>query len=97
MAYALAATSSSTPSVRLQLDSYQARLQQARREAAQAEQRLARLEQQTEAARREADRAQGRLQDLQDNPPRPPAEQSSQRRRINTLSQLSGSLLDVRA
>jgi len=97
MAYALSATSSSTPSVRLQLGLYQAQLQQARREAAQAEDRVARLEQQAEAARREADRAQGRLQDLQDNPPRAPAEQTGQRRRINTLSQLSGSLLDVMA
>jgi chromosome segregation ATPase len=95
MAYALAATRSSTPSVRAQLNLYQAQLQQARREAAQAQDRVARLEQQTQAARREAERAQGRLQDLQNNPPPTPATDNGLRRRINTLSQLSGSLLDV--
>lgn len=97
MAWALSATTSSTPGVRLQLSLYQAQLQQARREAAQAEERVARLEQQTEAARREADRAQDRLQTLQDAPPRPPSEDAGARRRINSLSLLSGSLLDVMA
>lgn len=94
----LSATHSATPSVRSQLNQYQTQLQQARREAAQAQDRVTRLEQQTRVAVQESGRADDRLRGLESNPPRgdsgPPPQA---RKRINTLSQLSGTVLDVTA
>jgi len=95
---ALAATHSSTPSVRAQLNQYQAQLQQARRDAAQAADRVARLEQQAEVARQESAQADDRVRGLENQPPRVDADDNSgTRKRINTLSQLSGTVLDVMA
>lgn len=87
----LAATSSSTPSP--QVRQYQAQLQQARREAAQAADRVARLEQQTEIARQDSTRADGRVRGLENAPPR----NAGERKPINSLSQLTGTVLDVTA
>lgn len=98
MPLALSATNSSTPSVRAQLNQYQAQLQQARREAAQAADRVARLEQEAEVARRESAQADDRVRGLENNPPRlARGDEGANRKRINTLSQLSGTLLDVTA
>lgn len=93
----LSAANSATPGLRSQLSQYQAQLQQARREAAQATDRVAQLEAQTRVARQEFSRADSRLQGLESNPPRTDSNNSGTRRRINTLSQLSGTLLDVTA
>ncbi len=97
MALALSATNAGTPSVRAQLNQYQAQLQQARREAAQAADRVARLEQQAEVARQDSAQADDRVRGLENSPPRTDSGNSGTRRRINTLSQLSGTLLDVTA
>jgi chromosome segregation ATPase len=98
MPLALSATNSSTPSVRAQLNQYQAQLQQARREAGQAADRVARLEQQAEVARQESAQAGDRLRGLENSPPRiANGNEGASRKRINTLSQLSGTLLDVTA
>ena len=95
---ALSATNSSTPSVRAQLNQYQAQLQQARREAAQAADRVARLEQQAEVARQESAQADDRVRGLESSPPRVDnGNDRAARKRINTLSQLSGTVLDVMA
>ena len=91
----LSATNSSTPSVRLQLNLYQAQLQQARREAAQATDRVTQLEQQTRAARQDSARAEDKVRGLESQPPRTDDSSASTRKRINTLSQLSGTVLDV--
>ncbi len=97
MPLALSSTNSATPSVRSQLSQYQAQLQQARREATQAADRVAQLEAQTRVARQESDRADNKLQGLESNPPRSDNSTPGTRKRINTLSQLSGTVLDVTA
>lgn len=90
----LSSTTSSTPSAQLGL--YQAQLQQARRDATQAADRVARLEQQTQVARLDSDRANDRVRGLEnDRPQDRPAD--APRRPINSLSQLSGTVLDVMA
>jgi chromosome segregation ATPase len=96
MVLALQAGNSSTPSVRAQLNQYQAQLQLARREAVQAADRVARLERQAEVARQESAQADDRVRGLESNPPRTSSD-SGTRKRINSLSQLSGTILDVTA
>ncbi|MFN7883290.1 MAG: hypothetical protein ACK5PF_09790, partial [bacterium] len=75
-----------------------AQLQQARQEANQAAERVARLERQTETARSESVRADDRVRGIERNEPRePPNTPPATRRAINSLSQLSGTVLDVTA
>lgn len=98
MVLALQSLNGGTPSVRSQLSQYQAQLQQARQEASRAADRVARLEQQTQVARSESVRADERVRGIEGNPPREPVGSSpTTRRAINTLSQLSGTLLDETA
>lgn len=94
----LSATNSATPSARAQLNQYQAQLQQARREAAQAADRVSQLEAQTRVARQESATADDKVQGLESNPPSTDNNTSAgTRKRINTLSQLSGTVLNVTA
>ena len=98
MVLALQSLNGGTPSVRSQLSQYQAQLQQARQEASRAADRVARLEQQTQVARSESVRADERVRGIEGNPPRKPiSSPPTTRRAINTLSQLSGTLLDETA
>ncbi len=97
MATALQALNGSTPSARAQLSQYQAQLQQARREASQAANRVSQLEQQAAVARQESAQADDRVRGLENQPPRSENGNGGTRKRINTLSQLSGTLLDVTA
>ncbi|MDP3700127.1 MAG: hypothetical protein Q8R72_04400 [Hylemonella sp.] len=98
MALPLSALNGSTPSVQAQLSQYRAQLQQARQEAAQAADRVARLEQQTQTARSESVRSDDKVRGLESSEPRqPPSTPPTTRRSINTLSQLSGTVLDVTA
>jgi multidrug resistance efflux pump len=98
MVLALSSLNGGTPSVQAQLSQYRAQLQQARQEAAQAADRVARLEQQTQTARSESVRADDRVRGIERNEPRPPAgTPPTTRRAINSLSQLSGTVLDVMA
>ena len=100
MVLALQSLNGGTPSVRSQLSQYQAQLQQARQEASRAADRVARLEQQTEVARSESVRADERVRGIEGNPPRntdTSAQDRSNRRAINSLSMLSGTLLDETA
>ncbi len=97
MATSLSPLNSSTPSVRAQLNQYQAQLQQARREAAQAANRVSQLEQQAAVARQESASADDKVRGLENQPPRLEGNNNGTRRRINTLSQLSGTVLDVTA
>lgn len=90
----LSATNNSTPSAQLGL--YQSQLQQARREAAQASDRLVRLEQQAQVARVDSDRANDRVRGLENERPQNQAAETP-RRPSNSLSQLSGTVLDVMA
>jgi len=90
----LSATHNSTPSV--QLRQYQTQLQQARREAAQAQDKVVTLEAQAQVARQESARADDRVRGLESQPPRTSVPDSNSKR-INTLSQLSGTILDVTA
>lgn len=92
----LSATNAGTPSAQQRL--YQSQLQQARREATQAADRVARLEQQSRVARQEAERADERVRGLENQPPRAEtAANPASRKRIASLSQLSGTLLDTTA
>ena len=95
----LTATNNSTPSVQTQLSAYQSQLQQARHEAAQAANRVERLEQQAQVARQEAARAEEKVRGLESQPPRSDSSGSTNRNRktINSLSHLSGTLLDETA
>lgn len=100
MVLALQSLNGGTPSVRSQLSQYQAQLQQARQEANRAAERVARLEQQTEVARSESVRADERVRGIEGNPPRntdTSTQDRSNRRAINSLSMLSGTLLDETA
>ncbi len=97
MVLGLQSLNGGTPSVRSQLVQYQAQLQQARQEASRAADRVARLEQQTQVARSESVRADERVRGLESNPPRSTdtsAQDRNKRRAINSLSQLSGTLLN---
>ncbi len=98
MVLPLQALNSGTPGVQAQLSQYRAQLQQARQEAAQAADRVARLERQTETARSESARADGKVRGIEGSEPRPPQNSTpTTRRTINSLSQLSGTVLDVTA
>jgi multidrug resistance efflux pump len=86
--FGLSATSNAIPSIQLGL--YQSRLQQAQREAAQAQDKVRTLEAKTEQAQQEAAQAQDNVRSLESQPPRTqPA--------LNTQGQVTGSLLSVRA
>ncbi len=87
----LASTSSGLPSQQLSL--YQARLQQARREATQAETKLQSLEKQTEAARRESAQAQSEVRQVENQAPRRHSATPS----INSRGEATGRLLNVQA
>jgi uncharacterized protein YPO0396 len=89
----LAATTSSTPNPQLKL--YQAQLQQARREAAQAQGRVQSLEAQTEGARQEAARADDEVRQLEGQPPRRSANAGAGSRYIT--GRVAGGLLDTTA
>jgi chromosome segregation ATPase len=85
-----------------QLGLYRSKLQQAKREADQAENRVAQLEQQTQTARNQASRANDRVRAAESNPPptglragNAPSE--APRATLNTLGQLNGRLLNVQA
>ncbi|MFO6419460.1 hypothetical protein ACLBKS_04585 [Hylemonella sp. W303a] len=104
---ALTSLNSGTASVSGQLNLYQTKLQQARREASQAANRVAQLEQQTQTARDQAVRANDRVRATESNPPRAAAEPApdnaanpvdeAPRPTLNTLGQMNGSLLDETA
>ncbi|EYC52847.1 hypothetical protein AZ34_09350 [Hylemonella gracilis str. Niagara R] len=102
MVMALQSLNSGTASTSGQLSLYRARLQQARREADQAENRVAQLEQQTQTARNQAARANDRVRSVESNPPRAESTteqrgQQAARATLNTLGQLNGRLLNVQA
>jgi len=94
---AMQSLNGSTPGARAQLSQYQTQLQQARREAAQAADRVSQLEQQAAVARQDSARADDKVQGLESQAPRSDNGNSGTRKRINTLSQLSGTLLDTSA
>ena len=98
MVMALQALNGGTSSA--QLSQYQAQLQQARQDASRASDRVARLEQQTEVARSEAVRADDKVRGIEGSAPRSTdsrAQERPARRAINSLSMLSGTLLDETA
>ncbi len=97
MVMAMQSINGSTPGARAQLSQYQTQLQQARREAAQAANRVSQLEQQAAAARQESASADDKVRGLENQPPRSENSNDGTRKRINTLSQLSGTVLDVTA
>jgi hypothetical protein len=86
--FGLSASSNAIPSAQLGL--YQVKLQQARRDAAQAQDTVHALEAQTAAARQKAGQAQAEVSSLESRPPRPQAT-------LNTSGQYTGSVLNVRA
>jgi multidrug resistance efflux pump len=86
--FGLPATSSAVPSAQLGL--YQFKLQQARRDAAQAQDKVRTLEAQTNEARQKAAQAQDKVNSLESQPPRT---QST----LNTQGQTTGQLLNVSA
>lgn len=89
--FGLAPTSSGLPSAQLSL--YQAKLQQARHEAAQAQTRVQSLEAQTETARQEAAQAQNEVHSLEGKgAPRNDATPT-----LNTRSETTGRLLNTQA
>jgi len=86
--FGLPANSSAVPSAQLGL--YQFKLQQARRDAAQAQDDVRTLEAQTNQARQQAAQAQDNVSSLESQPPRTQTT-------LNTQGQTTGQLLDVRA
>jgi multidrug resistance efflux pump len=86
--FGLSSTSSAIPSAQLSL--YQFKLQQARQDAAQAQDNVRALEIQTDEARQQAAQAQDDVRSLESQPPRP---QST----LNTQGQLTGGLLNTSA
>ena len=97
MVMAMQSINGGTLGARAQLSQYQTQLQQARREAAQAAGRVSQLEQQAAVARQESVRADDKVRGLENQPPRGDSGNGGTRKRINTLSQLSGTLLDTTA
>lgn len=100
MVMALQSLNGGTANASGQLGLYRSRLQQAKREADQAENRVAQLEQQTQAARNQAAQANDRVRAAESTPPptgaragNAPSEAS--RATFNTLGQLNGRLLNV--
>lgn len=86
--FGLSVTSSAIPSAQLGL--YQFKLQQARRDAAQAQDNVRTLEAQTNEARQQAAQAQDEVRSLESQPPRTQAT-------LNTQGQTTGQLLNVSA
>jgi len=86
--FGLSATSDAVPSVQLTL--YQFKLQQARRDAAQAQDDVRSLEVQTDKARQDAAQAQDDVSSLESQPPR--AQPT-----LNTQGHTTGRMLNVRA
>lgn len=84
--FGLPATSSAVPGAQLNL--YQFKLQQARRDAAQAQDNVRTLEAQTNQARQQAAQAQDNVRSMESQPPRTT---------VNTQGQATGQLLDVSA
>jgi uncharacterized protein YPO0396 len=87
--FSLAPTSSGQPSAQLSL--YQAKLQQARREAAQAQSRVQSLETQTDTARQEAAQAQNGVRSIESQAP----QRSSPT--LNARGETTGRLLNAQA
>jgi chromosome segregation ATPase len=103
MVMALQSLNSGTASASGELGLYRSRLQQARREADRAENRVAQLEQQTQTARNQAARANDRVRAAESTPPptdsragNAPTSETS-RATFNTLGQLNGRLLNSQA
>lgn len=89
--FGLAPTSSGLPSAQLSL--YQTKLQQARREAAQAQTKVQSLEAQTDTARQQAAQAQNEVRSIERQvPPR-----SSAALTLNAHGETTGRLLSVQA
>lgn len=86
--YGLASTTSAPSS--LQLGLYQAKLQQARQEAARAQNQVQALEAQTESARQEAGQAEDHVRSLESEAPR-------RTTALNGQGQTTGRLLNVSA
>lgn len=86
--YGLASIPSAPSS--LQLGLYQAKLQQARQEAARAQSTVQALEAQTESARQEAGQAQDNVRSLESEAPQ-------RSTRLNSQGQTTGRLLSVTA
>ena len=86
--FGLSVTSGAVPSVQLTL--YQFKLQQARRDAAQAQDDVKSLEVQTDKARQDAAQAQDEVSSLESQPPR--AQPT-----LNTQGHTTGRMLNVRA
>jgi multidrug resistance efflux pump len=86
--FGMSSISSAVSSAQLSL--YQARLQQARRDAAQAQDNVRALEAQTDEARQKAAQAQDDVNTLESRPPRPQAT-------LNTSGQFTGALLNATA
>lgn len=86
--YGLAPSSSALPSAQLSI--YQAKLQQARREAEQAQAKVESLDGQAAAARQESARATDKVRALEGHPLR-------RGDTLNTQGQTTGRLLDVAA
>lgn len=75
----------------LTMAAYQARLQQARTQAAQAQNEVRVLENETQQARQRAGQSEQQVRNIQGNPPR------EQRPTINTLGQVTGGRLNTQA
>lgn len=86
--FGLPATSSALPSAQLNL--YQFKLQQARRDADQAQDKVRALESQTNQARQDAAQAQNDVRSLESQDP-------SRQTTMNTLGQKTGQLLNASA
>jgi uncharacterized protein YPO0396 len=86
--FGLSATSNAVPSAQLRL--YQSKLQQARREAAQAQDNVRTLEAQTNEARQQAAQAQDNVRSLE-------GQSSRAQTTRNTSVQTTGQLLNVSA
>jgi multidrug resistance efflux pump len=89
--FGLAPTSSGLPSAQLSL--YQAKLQQARREAAQAQAQVQSLEAQTESARQQAAQAQNEVRSLEGKG----APRSDTQTTLNSQGETTGRLLNTQA
>jgi peptidoglycan hydrolase CwlO-like protein len=86
--FGLSNISNAVPSAQLSL--YQSKLQQARRDAAQAQENVRTLEAQTDEARQQAAQTQDEVNSLERRPPRAQAT-------LNTSGQFTGGLLNTTA
>jgi len=78
-----------------QVNLYQSRLQQARRDATQAQEKVRKLESETERARGEAGRAEDRLRGIERQAT--PGREVRQPSVVNTQGQITGRVLSVTA